>query len=365
MPKLMRVADRTTPMTLRANTHLAPVDVAYETYGTYDGSNAIFICHPLTCDAHVAANGPQDSPGWWDVMVGPGRPIDTRRYFVICANVLGGCSGTTGAASLAVDDSPWGARFPDVEIADMVTVHRRLLAALGIDRLHAVVGASMGGCQALQWLLDHPGDADRFVVIAGTARPSADNRAWNAVARHAILSDPDHRGGAYVPGSGPRAGLATARMIGHLTYLSEAELERRFGPSATGSRRGPQALGSYLDHQGGKFVRRFDANAYLTLLGAVDRFDAFSRPTAVTTMLRPPRVLLVSLRGDRRFSREHSAHIAAELAARGVEAAHHHETGSDLGHDAAVLDQPELAAHIAEFLDMETIHNSPRTGHES
>lgn len=245
----------------------------------------------------------------------------------------------------------------------MVAVHRRLLAALGIDRLHAVVGPSTGGCQAVQWLLDHPADADRFVIIAGTARPSADNRAWNAVARHAILSDQGYRGGAYAPGPGPLAGLATARMIGHLTYLSETELERRFGPSAAGPHRGPSALAPYLDHQGGKFVRRFDANAYLTLLGAVDRFDAFSRRSAAMTTPCPPRVLLVSLSGDRRFGRAHSEHIAAELAARGVEAAHHHETGSDLGHDAALLDQPELAARVADFLDLDTIQSSPRTGH--
>ncbi|MGW2317455.1 homoserine O-acetyltransferase MetX [Streptomyces sp. NPDC001680] len=352
MPELMRVADPDTALTLRGGERLAPVDVAYETHGTFDGSNAVFVCHPLTCDAHVAARGSHDRPGWWDVMVGPGRPIDTGRYFVVCANVLGGCSGSTGPASPDADGILWGPRFPAVEVADMVGVHRRLLSRLGIGRLRAVVGPSMGGCQALQWLLDHPADADGFVVIAGTARPSADNRAWNAVARHAILSDPGYLGGAYAPGPGPRAGLATARMIGHLTYLSEAELERRFGhDAAPGPRTGSHAVGSYLGHQGGKFVRRFDANSYLTLLGAVDAFDAFAAPTAVRSAVPAPRVLLASLRGDRRFGREHSEYIADELSARGVPVLHHHETSRDLGHDAAVLELPGLAARVTEFLD--------------
>jgi len=187
-------------------------------------------------------------------------------------------------------------------------------------------------------------------VVAGTARPSADNRCWNAVARHAIVSDARFHGGDYDPGEGPRAGLATARMIGHLTYLSEVELERRFGHDARGPRSGPSAIAPYLDHQGTKFVRRFDANSYLRLLDAMDRFDPFGRPVAPTPTHAVPRVLLVSLRGDRRFGREHSAHMASLLSWLGVRAVHHHETGTELGHDAAILELPGLTTLLADFL---------------
>ncbi|MFM9368724.1 homoserine O-acetyltransferase [Streptomyces sp. Da 82-17] len=353
--QLLRVADPGEPLLLRSGARLDHVDVAYETYGTYDGANAVFVCHPLTCDAHVAAHGLGDRPGWWDTLVGPGRAVDTDRYFVVCANVLGGCSGTTGPASPRSDASgrevrPWGPDFPAVGIADMVEVHRRLLRRLGVGRLRAVVGPSMGGSQVLQWLLAHPGDAAAFVAVAATARPSADNRCWNAVARAAVLGDAEFHGGRYAPGAGPRSGLATARMIGHLTYLSEPELERRFGHGRAGPRSGPAAIAPYLDHQGGKFVGRFDANAYLTLLDAMDRFDAFAAPTALGPFSEPPGVLLASLRGDRRFGREHSEAIARGLAERGFAPVHHHETGTDAGHDAALLDLPELAARVEEFL---------------
>ncbi|WP_223178665.1 homoserine O-acetyltransferase MetX [Streptomyces boluensis] len=344
------MADRSEPLVLRSGESLERVDVAYETYGSYDGTNAVFVCHPLTCDAHVAAHGPGDRPGWWDAMVGPGRTIDTDRYFVVCANVLGGCSGTTGPTSPRADGRRWGPGFPAVDIADMVAVHRRLLDALGVGRLHAVVGPSMGGSQVLQWLLDRPGDAATFVAVAGTARLSADNRCWNAVARSAVRHDADFRGGHYAPGAGPRSGLATARMIGHLTYLSEPELERRFGHEVSGPRSGPAAIAPYLDHQGAKFVDRFDANSYLTLLDAMDRFDAFARPSVLGRVPEVPGVLLASLRGDRRFGREHSVHMARGLAERGVRAEHHHETETEAGHDAAILELPQLAARIGAFL---------------
>ncbi|MFH8975084.1 homoserine O-acetyltransferase [Streptomyces sp. NPDC017890] len=349
------------PLRLTSGTHLAPVQVAYETFGRLSEArdNAVFVCHALTGDSHPARRHAGDIPGWWETMVGPGRPVDTRRYFVICANVLGGCAGTTGPWATGPDGTVQGEAFPEVTVADMVHAHRALLANLGISRLRAVVGGSLGGMQALEWLLRHPRDADGFAVISATARQSADNLAWNAVARHAIRSS-----AAVAPElareTGLRAGLGTARMIAHLTYLSERSLHRKFGraPRKGGTRTDPSpfaqgdyAVESYLEHQAHKFLRRFDAHSYLRLMGAMDHFDAFAVPDRLHTVTAPPDVLLYSFASDRLFGPEHSVHIRAELAARGLAAQHGQDEASDAGHDAFLLESPGLLAATDRFLN--------------
>ncbi|MFI6640885.1 homoserine O-acetyltransferase [Streptomyces sp. NPDC050504] len=346
------------PLHLATGGRLAPVQVAYETFGRLNETrdNVVFVCHALTGDAHPARHGADDAPGWWEAMVGPGRPVDTHKYYVVCANVLGGCAGTTGPWAAGPDSVPHGDAFPEISVADMVAVHRALLTTLGIRRLRAVVGGSLGGMQTLEWLLRHPGDADGFAVIASTARQSADNLAWNAIARHAIRSsaavDPSREDGL-------RAGLGTARMIAHLTYLSERSLQRKFGRTArrSGTRTHPSpvvqgdfAVEGYLEHQTDKFLRRFDARSYLHLMDAMDRFDAFAAPDRLHTLPVPPDVLLYSFASDRLFGPEHSEHVRTGLAARGLAARHERDTTSDVGHDAFLLEVPGFLAAAAGFL---------------
>lgn len=347
--------DHDRPLELASGATLAPVTVAYETYGVLDDdrSNAIVVCHALTGDSHPAAHDPDDLAGWWEHLVGPGRPVDTERYFVVCANVLGGCAGTTG---------PWsvGPGFPPVEVGDLVTVQRALLAHLGIARPRAVVGGSLGGMQVLEWLLRAPDDAADFLIIAATARPSADNLAWNAVARAAIRSDPRFRDGRYRAGAGPAAGLGLARMIGHLTYLSEEQLKRKFGrtprvPAGRGSpvTTGPFAVEGYLEHQAAKLVGRFDANSYLHLTSAMDRFDAFAGDRTVASPARAPGVHLFSFASDRLYGPAHSRHIQAGLARLGITAHHHEDDTTVAGHDAFLLEVPTFLRRVSAVLDRE------------
>ncbi|WP_229858077.1 homoserine O-acetyltransferase MetX [Streptomyces poonensis] len=348
------------PLRLSSGAPLAPVQVAYETFGRLNDTrdNAVFVCHALTGDSHPARHHADDAPGWWETMVGPGRPVDTRRYFVICANVVGGCAGTTGPWAPGPDGQPYAGAFPEITVADMVGVHRALLATLGIRRLRAVVGGSLGGMQALEWLLRHPRDADGFAIIAATARQSADNLAWNAVARYAIRSSAAAAAGP-AREAGLREGLGTARMIAHLTYLSERSLHRKFGraPRRTGTRTHPSSLvqgdfavESYLEHQADKFLRRFDAQSYLQLLGAMDHFDAFAVPDRLHTLDVLPDVLLYSFTSDRLFGPEHSEGIRTELAARGLSARHERDVTSDVGHDAFLLEVPGFLAVADRFL---------------
>lgn len=351
--------DDANPLELASGRTLAPVTVAYETYGELndDRSNAIFVCHALTGDSHPAAHHPDDRPGWWRDMVGPGCPVDTDRHFVVCANVLAGCSGTTGPTSPGPDGTPWGPDFPAIGITDMVTVHRALLAELGVERLRAVIGGSLGGMQVLEWLLRAPDDAEDFVIAAGTARHTAENLAWNAVARTAIRSDPEFRAGRYPPGGGPAAGLGTARMVGHLTYVSEDLLARKFGrerragdgtsPTAA---TGPFAVEGYLEHQAASLVDRFDANSYLCLMNAMDSFDAFADDRPCAPFRRRPGVHLFSFDSDRLYGPDHARYIQANLAARGLPAEHHQDHTTDRGHDAFLLHVPSYLDGVAEVL---------------
>lgn len=349
------------PLILESGRSLSHVRVAYEEYGTpaRHHDNTVFVCHALTGDSHPARHDPDDIPGWWDVMVGPGRPIDTDTFHVVCANVLGGCAGTTGPMSPGETGRPMGPDFPEVTVADMVTVHRALLAHLGIDRLHAVVGGSLGGMQALEWLLRHPDDAARFVLIGTAAGLTADGLAANAVGRVAIRSDPAFANGHYADHlieSGPRDGLGIARMVAHLTYMSPASLDAKFGRAVqsghepTGPAHGRYAVERYLEHQARKFVARFDANSYLHLTAAMDRFNAFGGPHAVAPG-NDPAVHVFSFASDRLFGHGVTSELLAQLAATGLTTVtHYRDSTSPAGHDAFLLDVPGYLREVSTVL---------------
>jgi len=335
---------------------LENVEVAYETFGTLaeDRDNAVLVCHALSGDAHVASGpGPDGElrPGWWEEMVGPGLPIDTGRYFVICSNVLGGCSGTTGPGSVdSQTGQPWGLRFPLVTAEDMVDVQARLLDALGIDRLLAVAGGSMGGMQALAWVSRYPGRVDGVIAAATTARLGAQAIAFNEVGRAAILADPAFRGGDYTADAQPAEGLAIARMVGHITYLSQESMREKFGRRLRD--RDEHAfefvsefeVESYLAYQGRRFVERFDANTYLYMTKAMDYFD-WTPPAGPL-----PRFLVLSFSSDWLFPTAHSREIVRTLLARGADVTFA-EIDSPYGHDAFLLEPERQGALIGAFLD--------------
>lgn len=325
------------------------VEVAFEQTGTPDGRNTIVVCHALTGDAHVT--GTEEDPGWWDTLVGPGGPVDTERFHVVCANLLGGCQGTTGPGSTdPATGAPYGLRFPLVGVRDQVELHRALLAHLGVERPLAAIGGSLGGMQALEWSLAHPGELTGAVIVAATDALSAQNLALSTVAREAIMRDPDFRGGDYAAaGVRPDDGLSVARMLGHVTYLSDAGMQERFGrqEASTLSLRGPSfEIERYLFHQAERFLERFDANTYLYLSRCMDSFDAFAGGRAPGDTSH----LVVSFDSDWRFSSAHSARIAAQLAAAGGDV-EHLDVSSSWGHDSFLLEIPAYQRAVARFLD--------------
>ncbi len=341
---------------------LAPVEIAYRTYGTLNAaaSNAVLVCHALTGDQYVAEPNPVTGrPGWWASLVGPGKPIDTDRFFVICSNVLGGCMGTTGPLSSRPEGGLWGTEFPPVTMADMVRAQAMLVEALGISRLFCVIGGSMGGMQVLQWAAAFPDRVFAAVPVATAAHHSAQNIAFNEVSRQAIAADPDFLAGHYWErGVVPARGLAVARMMAHITYLSEAALTRKFGRRMRGGEAGPTLFDdvfeveTYLRHQGNSFVRRFDANSYLTITRAMDWFDLAADHegdlSAAFTGSRT-RFCLVSFTSDWLFPTAQSRAVARALnrAAANVSFV---EIASDKGHDAFLLDEPDFTRTLAGFL---------------
>jgi homoserine O-acetyltransferase/O-succinyltransferase len=347
---------------LESGARLAPVEVAYETYGALDAdrANAVFICHALTGDAHAAGHhGDPARPGWWDTLIGPGKPVDTARYFVVCANLLGGCMGTTGPSSVNPETGePYGLRFPLFTVGDLVNVQRALMRHLGVSRLRAAIGGSLGGMQVLQWAMEYPHELDAAVMVCATSRLSAQNIAFSAVAREAIMRDPNFHGGDYQrAGVRPDAGLAVARMMAHITYLSEEGMREKFGrrlQNGTTPRFGFDVdfqVESYLHHQGEVFLRRFDANSYLYLTRAMDYFDPFGdmvhagpKLEALTT-----RFLVVSFDSDWRFDTAHSREIVQVLAAHRVPVTFR-EVSSPHGHDSFLLVVPEYHRTVANFL---------------
>ncbi len=342
---------------------LAGVQIAYETYGELnpDKSNAILICHALTGDQYVASTHPiTGKPGWWERMVGPGKPINTDRFYVICANVIGSCMGSTGPASLAPDGQPYAKRFPVITIRDMVRGTVALLDGLGIERLHTVVGGSMGGMQTLSLAANWPERVERVLVIASTARHSAQNIAFHEVGRQAIMADPAWAGGDYYASDvSPDNGLAVARMAAHITYLSEEGLTEKFGRRLQD--RDSKSFGfdadfqveSYLRYQGSGFTQRFDANSYLYITRAMDYFDLaeehggkLGNAFAGTSS----RFCLVSFDTDWLYPTSESRHIVHALNAAGAKVSFV-ELSAPNGHDSFLLEHAELDQVVRGFIE--------------
>ncbi|HEU4328701.1 MAG TPA: homoserine O-acetyltransferase [Roseiflexaceae bacterium] len=358
-----RYATWTEPLLLESGATLGPITLAYETYGELNAArdNAILLLHALSGDAHAAGrhSATDRKTGWWNDMVGPGRPFDTSRYFVICSNVLGGCQGSTGPSSPdPLTGRPRGARFPVITIGDMVRAQTRLLDYLGIDRLLAVAGGSMGGFQALEWATAHSERVGGTILLATAARSSPQTIAWNTIGRRAIMSDPRWNGGDYYGGAAPTDGLAVARMIGHITYLSEPSLEQKFGrrlqddhtPAFTLERE--FAVESYLEYQGASFNARFDANSYLYITKAMDYWDLPGRYGSLEAAMARGRgpLLLLSFSSDWLYPPAESQAIA-EAARRAGRPARHVELDSSAGHDAFLIDYEPQAPLIEGFLD--------------
>jgi homoserine O-acetyltransferase len=314
-------------LALESGARIAPLEIAYARYGD-PALPVVYVCHALTGDAEAAQ--------WWDTLVGPGRPVDTDRFHVVCANLLGGCRGTTGPSSIdPATGEPYGLRFPLFSVRDLVETHRLLLRTLGIERLHGAIGGSLGGMQILQWALDHPSEIERGVLVCASARLSAQHIALSKVARHSILA---------------HGAMDVARMLAHITYLSERGMELKFSRARRTER--PMTLESdyevelYLDHQAEIFLARFEPHTYLYLSRVMDYFDPFAEAYA-----RPPetRFLVVSFSSDWRFGTAHSEHIEAELAARGGHV-RREEVESPWGHDSFLMDVPEYHALVRDFM---------------
>ena len=356
------------PLRLDGGALLSPVEIAYETYGALndDASNAVLICHALTGDQHVASPHPvTGKPGWWTRMVGPGKPIDPVRHFIVCANVLGSCMGSSGPATTnPATGAPWGMAFPVITIRDMVRAQGLLLDYLGIGVLAAVVGGSMGGMQALSWPATFPDRVRAAVVIASTARHTAQNIAFHEVGRQAVMADPKWREGRYYDLSDPpAAGLAVARMAAHITYLSEAGLTEKFGRRLQARPDRPDGaisfgfdadfqIESYLRHQGISFVDRFDANSYLYITRAMDYFDLGGEhggQLANAFRATKARFCLVSFDTDWLYPTAESRSVVHALNAAGAPVSFV-ELSSPYGHDAFLLDAPELNRVVDGFL---------------
>ncbi|NLO90111.1 MAG: homoserine O-acetyltransferase [Clostridia bacterium] len=346
---------------LESGEKLGPITVAYETYGTLNqrGDNAVLILHALTGSAHAAGyHTPGDrEPGWWDPLIGPGKVIDTNRYFVVCSNVLGSCYGTTGPASINPrTGKPYGMDFPTVTIRDMVRVQKRLLDHLGVKHLIAVIGGSMGGMQALEWAVTYPGYMDCVIPIATSAQLTPQCIAFNAVQREAIMQDPDWCGGDYYPGPGPVRGLALARMIGMITYKSDELWNRRFGRDFGGPDEkcfdfsGRFEIENYLHYQGDKLVKRFDANCYIYLAKAMDLHDIARGYDSLEEALRRIRsiVICIGISSDILFPPYLLRQLVEDLLFLGKRAKYV-ELKSSHGHDAFLVEFERLGAILRQF----------------
>jgi homoserine O-acetyltransferase len=361
--KTMRVVEPEQPLKLECGKTLAPIDVAYETYGRLndDGDNAVLICHALSGNAHVAGRNSSDDrkPGWWDNMVGPGKGIDTNKYFIICSNFLGGCSGTTGPGSInPATGRSYGLDFPIITIADMVGVQKLLLDKLGIKQLLAVIGGSIGGMQVLQWAIGYPEFIKSAIPIATTTHLGAQSIAFDAVGRNAILGDSNFNNGKYDDEKSPDRGLSIARMIGHITYLSEKGMREKFGRQLRNASRysydfnSEFAVETYLDYQGQSFVERFDANSYLYITKAADYFDlaqgygSLNKAFAQTKC----RFLIMSFSSDWLFTPEQSRMMVDALVANRKDVSFCN-IESPYGHDAFLLEPEVLGSFISSFLE--------------
>jgi homoserine O-acetyltransferase len=347
------------------------LEVAYEAYGEFTGDNAVLVCHALTGSAHVAGRHPDDQTdgqarAWWDDIVGPGKAIDTREYYVLCANVPGSCYGTTGPESVNPETSePYGTDFPAVTVTDWTEAQRRLLDELGIPHLHAVVGGSVGGMNVIEWAKQHPDHVERIAPIAAAARLDVQCLAMDAIARRAITTDDDwQRGDYYGDGPKPTDGLALARQIGHVMYLSKASMEQKFGRRAAGrdaARSFPtdpaagffpyRDVESYLDYNAESFVERFDANSYLYLTRAMDNYDLAAGFESDEDALAAfdGEALVMSFTADWHFTAAQAEELAEALREADVAAAHH-LVESDHGHDAFLVEPESVGPPLSDFL---------------
>src|SRR5512137_1072488 len=355
------------PLILESGDSLPPLTIAYETYGKLnrEKNNAILICHALSGDAHVAGfHEGEDKPGWWDTVVGPGKAFDTDRYFVICSNIIGGCKGSTGPSSEnPATGKPYGAAFPVITIRDMVNAQKLLIDHLGISRLYAVAGGSMGGMQVLQWTVSYPDFVKKAVVIATSAYSTPQHIAFNEVGRQAIVSDPEWNSGNYYDRApnGPVRGLSLARMVGHITYLSNESMHEKFGRALQGKDRigfdfsTDFKIESYLHHQGDTFTKRFDANSYLYITKAIDYFD-LTKDGSLTNGLAGVRAafLIISVSSDWLYPSEQSQEIVSALTANETEV-HYSEIRSNYGHDAFLLESGQINYLISQFLSRTTV----------
>ena len=357
--QFFRFAQSEQPFLLSGGQRLGVVTVAYETYGTLneEKSNAILILHALTGDAHAAGlHEGSSTPGWWDGMIGPGKAFDSEKYFIICTNVLGGCQGTTGPSSInPLTGKRYDLDFPLIAISDMVEVQRQLIDHLGIRRLLAVAGGSMGGMQGLEWLARYPDRLGSAVIIATAAKHSPQQIAFNEVGRQAIMADPRWKEGRY-DGLPPAKGLAVARMIGHITYMSEASMAERFGRRIRDSERRHQfsrgfEVEEYLHHKGNRFVERFDANSYLYITHAMDSYD-LSRGRELHHVFAglDAHVLLMGFKSDWLYPAAQMRELAHACKRAGVDATFC-EIDSTYGHDAFLLEIDEETHLIRHFLE--------------
>jgi homoserine O-acetyltransferase len=358
------------PLMLDAGRALSPFTVAFKTYGTLNDerSNLVLICHALTGDQFAASRHPvTGKAGWWDMMIGPGKPIDTNRYFVLCPNVIGGCMGTTGPAETDPSTGkPYGLSFPLITVRDMVRAQAMLLDALGIEKILCVLGGSMGGMQVLQWAASFPDRVVSAVPIAAAARHSAQNIAFHEVGRQAIMADPEWKGGDYtLHGTRPAKGLAVARMAAHITYLSETALQSKFGRALQDRDTFSFAFGpdfqieSYLHHQGITFVDRFDANSYLYITRAMDYFDLAAEYGGVLAEAfrgTQTRFCIISFTSDWLFPTAENKKVAHALNAAAANVSFV-EIATDRGHDSFLLDEPEMFAAVRGFLNSVAAHH--------
>ncbi len=358
--------------TFECGESIPDLEIAHETYGEFTGDNAVLVCHALTGSAHVAGGRRRtDTSGqahaWWDDIVGPGKAVDTTDYYVVCANIPGSCYGSSGPASINPETGePWGTDFPAVTVTDWTRAQRRLLDHLGIPNLHAVIGGSVGGMNVLEWAKRHPDHVDRAIVIAAAARLDPQCLALDAIAQRAIVTDPNWADGDYYGSERPTEGLALARQIGHVMYLSKSSMADKFGRRSAGMDAGrdtfemdPAAgffpyreVESYLDYQGEKFAKRFDANSYLYLTRAMDNYDLASgyENDADALAAFNGEALLLSFTGDWHFTVEQSESLAEAFRESAADTAHH-VIDSDHGHDAFLVEPDRVGPPVADFLD--------------
>ncbi|MCE5329241.1 homoserine O-acetyltransferase [bacterium] len=360
-----KFADPPDELVLSNGSKLGPITIAYETYGdlNHEKSNAILIFHALTGDAHAAGyNSPEDrKPGWWDIMIGPGKPFDTDKYFVICSNVIGGCKGSTGPSSInPATGKHYGLSFPILSIKDMLVPQKKLLDHLGIRKLFCAAGGSMGGMQLLQWLVSYPDLSQGAMIIATSPTHTAQAIAFNSVGRYTIIEDPNWNNGDYYESEKPDKGLSIARMIGHITYLSEESMHRKFGrkfidgkQSLTGTADFTKEfeVENYLQYQGESFIKRFDANSYLYITKAIDDFDITDGFENLADALKEikARCFVLSFTSDWLYPKEQSMKIVKALKINGIETTYTNFE-SPYGHDSFLIDDERLKRLFAGFL---------------